>query len=199
MINILVLFLILRKLLFRPVMDIMEKRRQMIEGKLQEASREKEQAESLKREYEDIRGKAKEESRQIILQAKEEAQREARQLIEEAQKEARRQLEEAKASIEEKQTQALLDVKAQAAVLSMEEAKKLLENPQSSAYQEFIRKKEGRRYEKKWKNFSLCQGALGTGIEETDLEDIREILRENPKLKKVLEDPRVSDRTKAGG
>ncbi|WP_154478940.1 ATP synthase F0 subunit B [Suipraeoptans intestinalis] len=36
MINILVLFLILRKLLFRPVMDIMEKRRQMIEGKLQE-------------------------------------------------------------------------------------------------------------------------------------------------------------------
>lgn len=144
MINILVLFLILRKLLFRTVMDIMEKRRQMIEGKLQEASREKEQAESLKREYEDIRGKAKEESRQIILQAKEEAQREARQLIEEAQKEARRQLEEAKASIEEKQTQALLDVKAQAAVLSMEEAKKLLENPQSSAYQEFIRK-EGRQ------------------------------------------------------
>ena len=35
------------------------------------------------------------------------------------------------------------------------------------------------------------------GIEETDLEDIREILRENPKLKKVLEDPRVSRQDKS--
>ncbi|WP_173017033.1 hypothetical protein [Suipraeoptans intestinalis] len=36
------------------------------------------------------------------------------------------------------------------------------------------------------------------GIEETDLEDIREILRENPKLKKCWKTREFPDRTKAG-
>lgn len=142
MINILVLFLILRKLLFRPVMDIMEKRRQRIETDLRDARQERESAAALREEYETIKGQAKEESRQIISFAKEEAQRESRQIMEEAQKEAARQIQEAKVSIAEKEEQALLQAKAQVAVLAMEATKKLLEEQEVSPYQEFVREEE---------------------------------------------------------
>lgn len=142
MINILVLFLILRKLLFRPIMDIMEKRRQRIETDLSDARKERESATALREEYESIKGQAKEESRQIISFAKEEAERESRQIMEEAQREAARQIQEAKVTIAEKEEQALLQAKAQVAMLAMEATKKLLEEQEASPYQAFVREEE---------------------------------------------------------
>ena len=61
MINLVVLYLILRKFLFRPLMNIMEQRRTMIADGLQHAEDTKKEAYALKSQYESALGGAKEE------------------------------------------------------------------------------------------------------------------------------------------
>lgn len=51
-INLIVLYLILRKFLFRPVMDIMEKREKMIADGISHANEEQDKAHALKKQYE---------------------------------------------------------------------------------------------------------------------------------------------------
>ena len=52
-INLIVLFLLLRHFLIKPVSDIMEKRRQMIADGLQSAQDAQSDAQKMKQEYED--------------------------------------------------------------------------------------------------------------------------------------------------
>ncbi|MFR5585045.1 MAG: ATP synthase F0 subunit B [[Clostridium] scindens] len=66
MINLVVLFLILRKFLFRPVMNIMEKRKAMIAEGLKNADEQQEAARELKKQYEDALSGAKDESLRMI-------------------------------------------------------------------------------------------------------------------------------------
>ena len=54
-INLIVLFLLLRHFLIKPVSDIMEKRRQMIADGLQSAQDAQSDAQKMKQEYEEIR------------------------------------------------------------------------------------------------------------------------------------------------
>ena len=58
-INLIVLYLILRKFLFRPVMDIMEKREKMIADGISHANEEQDKAHALKKQYEDALNGAK--------------------------------------------------------------------------------------------------------------------------------------------
>ena len=53
LINFLVLLFILKRLLYRPVHDIMEKRRGIIEKNMQDAEKMREEAVGLRKEYED--------------------------------------------------------------------------------------------------------------------------------------------------
>ena len=78
MINLVILFLILRKFLFRPIMNIMEKREAMISDGLKNAEDSQNQALELKSQYEEKLKGAGEESSQMIergRQADEECQR----------------------------------------------------------------------------------------------------------------------------
>ena len=52
-INLIVLYLALRKFLIKPVTNIMEQRKQMIEGDIADARKEKDKAYDLKAQYED--------------------------------------------------------------------------------------------------------------------------------------------------
>lgn len=61
-INLIVLFLLLRHFLIKPVSDIMEKRRQMIADGLQSAQDAQSDAQKMKQEYEDALKGAKLES-----------------------------------------------------------------------------------------------------------------------------------------
>ena len=66
MINLVILFLILRKFLFRPIMNIMEKREAMISDGLKNAEDSQNQALELKSQYEEKLKGAGEESSQMI-------------------------------------------------------------------------------------------------------------------------------------
>ena len=121
-INLIVLYLILRKFLFRPVMDIMEKREKMIADGISHANEEQDKAHALKKQYEDALNGAKEESTKMIEQAKLDAKQEYNQ----------------------EREQAFDDMKAQVAGLAMDAAKKiLLENADSissaDAYDQFLK------------------------------------------------------------
>ena len=75
-INLIVLYLLLKKFLIGPVTGIMQKRKEMIEGQLADADDKRKQAGELKQQYEDMLKGAHEESVKILEEARKNAQRE---------------------------------------------------------------------------------------------------------------------------
>ena len=126
MINLVVLFLILRKFLFRPVMNIMEKRKAMIAEGLKNADEQQEAARELKKQYEDALSGAKDESLRMIEQAKLDARTEYDRILKEADAQAGKLLVTARETIDLEREQTLRDMKSQVAGLAMEAAKKLV-------------------------------------------------------------------------
>ena len=110
-INLIVLYLILRKFLFRPVMDIMEKREKMIADGISHANEEQDKAHALKKQYEDALNGAKEESTKMIEQAKLDAKQEYNQILNEANEKADKVMKTARESLNQEREQAGLDQK----------------------------------------------------------------------------------------
>ena len=120
MINLVVLFLILRKFLFRPVMNIMEKRKAMIAEGLKNADEQQEAARELKKQYEDALSGAKDESLRMIEQAKLDARTEYDRILKEADAQAGKLLVTARETIDLEREQTLRDMKSQVAGLAKE-------------------------------------------------------------------------------
>ena len=72
-INIIVFYLLLRKFLFGPVSEIMEKRKEMISKDLMDAKAAKDEATEMKSEYEESLKAAKDEAGKIVSDARERA------------------------------------------------------------------------------------------------------------------------------
>ena len=72
-VNILILFVLLRIFLFKPVMGMIENRQAMIRNQLDDAENKNREADELKGRYEESLKNAKEESFQIVNDAKERA------------------------------------------------------------------------------------------------------------------------------
>ena len=125
--NILVLFLALKKFLFKPVLGVIEKRNSMIKQQFDEASNAKIQAEAMKEEYEQQLETAHEQAAEIITVARARAEEEHNQVIAQARKESQKMLEQAKSDIEYEQEKAksaslagrLADAKNEAAALKV--------------------------------------------------------------------------------
>ena len=90
-INILVLFLFLKKFLFGRIQNIMDQRATAVQADLDQAKASKEEAHQLRQQYEDTLSGAKQEASTIIANARtaanEQAQQEASRMIQNAQKE----------------------------------------------------------------------------------------------------------------
>ena len=125
-INLVVLYLLLRHFLFKPVMGIMEKRKNLIDQELENAKTAQAKAEELKGHYEGALAGAKEESAQIIEAAKADAINECVRMVKEANAEAAKIIETAKATAEQERKNALLGAKSEIAGLAVEAARKLL-------------------------------------------------------------------------
>ena len=92
-INLIVLYLALRKFLIKPVTNIMEQRKQMIEGDIADARKEKDKAYDLKAQYEDKLTQAHKESSEIIEKARKSAQTEYNNKVSVASAEAHKAVE----------------------------------------------------------------------------------------------------------
>ena len=87
-INILVLFVLLKIFLFKPVTEIMEKRKAMIQQDLDDAKKAKDDAEQMKGEYENTLNSAKNQAADIVKDAKTRAEVEYNSIIEQGNKDA---------------------------------------------------------------------------------------------------------------
>ena len=80
-INLIVLYLLMKKFLFGPILNVMEQRKNMIDQQFASAKDTEEQAYELKGKYEDALKSAKDESMRIVNQAKDEAKVQAERIV----------------------------------------------------------------------------------------------------------------------
>ena len=143
MINLIVLFLLLKKFLFGPITNVMEKRRAMIEEKIQNADKQRQEAGELKQQYEDALGGAKVESQTMIEQAKADAKKEYERIVGDADQQAGKIVKTARETIDLEREQTLREMKSQIAGLAMDAAKKIVtekssEGSNQAVYDQFL-------------------------------------------------------------
>ncbi len=125
-INLVVLYLLLRHFLFKPVMNIMEQRKQMIADGLQNAQNVQDEAMKMKQGYEEALSGAKEESVRIIEKAQREAKTEYERILKEADVKAGGMIESAKETIRIEREQTMNELQSQIAGLAMSAAEKIV-------------------------------------------------------------------------
>ena len=124
--NVIVRFVGLRLLLFKPVLKIISQREEMIKTQLEEAAAKEQQAEQLKNDYQEKLKDAGHKAEEIIAQAKSRAAREQSEAAVKAKEEAEKMLEKAREEIRTEQEQARKEVQADIAILAMEAARKIM-------------------------------------------------------------------------
>jgi len=116
-INITILFFILKAILFKPVTKFMAERARRIKNSIEEAQKDKDVAEALLDEYKDRLRKAEAESKEILKAASENAERQAQLIIAEGKKEAQETVNAAMKQIEMERQAAHAKFKLEATAL----------------------------------------------------------------------------------
>ena len=125
-VNLLILVVLLRIFLFKPVLGMIEKRRNMIQSSLDEADQKNADAANLKQQYESSLKDAKQESFQIVSEAKGRAQAQYDQIIDKANEDASQIIKQANATAEADREKILKDARAELADVALAAASKLL-------------------------------------------------------------------------
>lgn len=126
-VNIVVFYLLLRKFLFGPVQEIMNKRKDMIAQDLKDAADAKTEAEGMKEEYQESLAQAKEEASLIISDARERAKTEYQAKVNQADEQIAVMKENAEKEIEVQKTQALAGLQTEIAGIALMAASKVVE------------------------------------------------------------------------
>lgn len=124
--NLLILFILLRIFLFKPVLNMMDKRKKMVEDSLADAAKKQEEAEKLKAQYENALSSAKKEAGEIVATAQKEANDEHEKIVADARKEAQQMLSQASQTIEQEKKKSLEDAQSEIADIAMSAAEKLV-------------------------------------------------------------------------
>lgn len=122
----LLLFLLLAKLAWKPILGSLKEREASIQQALDSAENAKKEMASLKADNEKLLREAREERDKILKEAREAANRLHDQAQADAKKNADKIIEDAKAIIHTEKNAALREVKAQVAMFSLEIAEKLI-------------------------------------------------------------------------
>jgi len=144
-INLIILYILYRKFLYKRVQDVLDKRREMIDGKIRNAEEEKDKAVALQKEYEDSLANAKVEARQIVEDARGRADTEYNRIVGEAQEQAASLITKANETIAAEREKAMKDAQSEVTELAMLAAAKIIGeagNAETNAklYNEFLTK-----------------------------------------------------------
>lgn len=126
MANILILFLLLRHFLFRPVMSFLDKRSEAVKHQLSEAEASRAEAAKLAEDYERRLAEAREEARHIIETASKQAERAGSEIEAQAREQAQKLLERAQKEIGLERDKALAAVRDEISALAVIAAGRLL-------------------------------------------------------------------------
>lgn len=136
-VNLLVLYLLMRKFLFGPVNAILDSRAKAIEDGLSQARSQQEEAQQLRSQYEEKLAQSREEAGQIIAQARSQSDELYQRTLAEAQSEAKKLLEESQARSRRDRENMLRSVRQEVADLAVMAAKKVAVNG-NEAIDEFL-------------------------------------------------------------
>ncbi|MBQ9078995.1 MAG: F0F1 ATP synthase subunit B [Ruminococcus sp.] len=125
-VNFILLFILLKIFLFKPVNKIMDERTRTIQDDLDAAKKSKEEAEALKKEYEDNISDAKQKAQEIIMKAHEDAESEKSAILKKSQEEADQIISDANKTIENERKRVLAQAQTQIADLAIEAASKII-------------------------------------------------------------------------
>ena len=125
-VNIIILFVLLRIFLFKPINKMKAERTRTIQNDLDSAQKAKEEAEELRQQYEASISDAKEKANQIIVKAHEDAESERTAIIRKSQEEAEKIVADADKTIENERKRVLRQAQSEIADLAIEAASKII-------------------------------------------------------------------------
>lgn len=126
-INLVILYVFLKKLLFKPVKNMIDSRQKEIDDMYSEAETSRNDANELKAEYEEKISKATEESEEILKRAVRRAELREEEILKEADAKAMRTLERAEEQIALEKKRAVNDVKDEVSDIAITIAKAVIE------------------------------------------------------------------------
>ena len=126
-VNLIVLYIFLKKILFKPVTKFMDNRTNSIKSDLENAEKSKVDAALLKQSYEEKLSAADEEAEKILNIARDRAEIEYASMITSAKRDAEQILEKTRKELELERDQMLKDIRNQVASLALAAASKVLE------------------------------------------------------------------------
>lgn len=125
-INLILFFVLMRFLLFKPIKKILTQRQEMIDNQFRDAENAREQADLLKNQYESELAGVEDEKKQIITDARADAKAEYDKIVNRAQTDADRIKSDARKAADSETEKARLAVKESIAQLAMETAEKIV-------------------------------------------------------------------------
>lgn len=125
--NLLVLYLFLKKVLFKPVTKFMEDRTQSIKDAIDHAEKAKIDAADIKQQYELKLRAAKDEAAKIISDSNVRANKEYDSLLNAAKQDAQGVMSKAREEIERERAQMIKEIRNQVASLALAAATKVIE------------------------------------------------------------------------
>jgi F-type H+-transporting ATPase subunit b len=124
--NFLIIFIVLRAWIFKPILGLLETRREAIARGLEDARIAAEARANAEKDAQDIIAKAQAEASQKTREATERAEEAAREVHAQAEAEAAKAREAALAEVDQERERILADVRGQVAALSMAAAQRLI-------------------------------------------------------------------------
>ncbi len=122
------MFLIIKRVAFKPLASMMEQRRTYIERQITEAEGNRNQAEGILAEQRALLEKARGDAQELLDASRVRAENQAKSIIQDAQAEAQRQLDEARKLIERERAEATSEILSQVSAITVELTTKLLRN-----------------------------------------------------------------------
>ena len=125
--NLLIMFLILKRFLFKPVQKMMAARKQQVDQIYQDAKENRDSAINLKQEYEARLAAAREEADGLVRNAVQTAQRKGDAIVAEANSQASHLKQKAEQEIAQEKKQMLQDVRGEISDIAVSIASKVVE------------------------------------------------------------------------
>ena len=196
--NLFIQVYLIKRFLFKPINEVLEKRRQQADQEIREAREAKEAADSLKVQYEEGLAGAKAEAAQIVQSAQKEAQIKADETLKQAQEQAAGIRRKAEADIAQEKKKAINEVKDEIGGLAMDIAGKVVEKEINEA----DHKKRGiMTTATSLYGQSLYDLAAEEGLSEEILKQmdaVNAIFKENPDYITLLLEPSIPRRERLG-
>lgn len=118
---------LIKRFLFKPINEILEKRKAKAEAEIQDATKAKNEAQAMKEEYEKNMQDAKNKANEILTTAQKTAAIQSEEMLKEASQQASAMKEKAEADIAQEKRKAVNEIKDEIGGMAMDIAGKVIE------------------------------------------------------------------------